>query len=283
MTDQQRTYPAGVTSWVDIEQRDVEGAKAFYGPVLGWQFHDATPPGLPTRYVIAQVDGRDAAGIGGPSDPDGEDPGDPTWHTYVAVEDLGDALRRVAGAGGTVTAEPTVAGEGGTWAALTDPQGASLRLWLPKRRLGAQVVNEPGAWNFSDLHTSDPAAGRAFYEQAFGWEVVDVGFGTLIRVPGYDDHLAATIDPGTHERQASVSAPPGFADAIGWIAPLGQTESPHWHVSFTVADRDAVAALADEHGGTVIATEETGWTRTATIRDPQGAVFTASQFTPPGG
>jgi len=27
--------------------------------------------------------------------------------------------------------------------------------------------------------------------------------------------------------------------------------------------------------------DDTGWTRQATIRDPQGAVFTASQFTPP--
>ena len=56
---------------------------------------------------------------------------------------------------------------------------------------------------------------------------------------------------------------------------------PHWHVSFTVADRDATAALASEHGGVVLATNETGWTRTATIRDPQGAVLTASQFAPP--
>ncbi|RHA43641.1 VOC family protein [Cellulomonas rhizosphaerae] len=282
MTDQQRTYPAGVTSWVDIEQRDIEGAKAFYGPVLGWQFHDATPPGIPTRYVIAQVDGRDAAGIGGPSDRAGADPGDPTWHTYVAVDDLDEALARITHAGGAVTTGPTVAGEGGTWAAFIDPQGASLRLWRAKRRLGAQIVNAPGAWNFSDLHTSDPAAARRFYEQAFGWEIADVGLGTLIRVPGYGDHLAATVDPGIHERQASVSAPPGFADAIGWVVPLGQDETPHWHVSFAVADRDVVATLASEHGGTVIATTETGWTRTALVRDPQGAVFTASQFTPPG-
>jgi hypothetical protein len=34
-------------------------------------------------------------------------------------------------------------------------------------------------------------------------------------------------------------------------------------------------------GGTVVASEESEWTRTAVVRDPQGAVFTASQFTPP--
>lgn len=280
MTQQQRTYPPGVTSWVDIEQPDVEAAKAFYGPVLGWSFHDATPPGLPFRYVIAQVDGRDAAGIGGPSDPSGAAPADPSWHTYVGVEDLDAALTRVAAAGGTVTTAPTVAGEGGTWAAFTDQQGADLRLWQPKRRLGAQIVNAPGAWNFSDLHTSDPAAALGLYTRAFGCEVADVGFATMIRVPGYGDHLAATVDPDIYERQHGVAVPPGFADAIGWIAPVRGDETPHWHVSFAVADRDETVALATAHGGEVIATEENQWARTATIRDPQGAVLTASQFAP---
>ncbi|MGY4645348.1 VOC family protein [Cellulomonas sp. URHB0016] len=277
---EQRTYPEGVTSWVDVEHGDVEQAKAFYGGVLGWTFHDATPPGLPSRYVIAQVDGRDAAGIGGPSDPTGVAPGAPAWQTYVAVDDVTAALARVAATGGTVTTGPTVAGEGGTWAAFTDRQGAELRLWQANRRLGAQVVNEPGAWNFSDLHTLDVAAALDLYEQAFGWQVADLGWATMIRVPGYGDHLAATVDPGIHARQAEVDAPPGFADAIGWVLPLRVGEAPHWHVSFTVADRDRTAELAGKHGGVVVTTEDGGWTRTATIRDPQGAVFSVSQFTP---
>src|SRR6478735_7372801 len=137
----QRTYPAGVTSWVDIEQGDVEGAKAFYGAVLGWTFHDATPPGLPSRYVIAEVDGRDAAGIGGPADPNGDAAADPSWHTYVAVDDLDEALARATAAGLATVTGPTVAGEGGTWAEVVDPEGVTLRLWLPKRRLGALIVN----------------------------------------------------------------------------------------------------------------------------------------------
>ena len=172
-----------------------------------------------------------------------------------------------------------MAGEGGTWAELVDPSGAVLRLWQAKRRLGAQLVNSPGAWNFSDLHADDPATG--FYETVFGWEITDVWSATMIRVPGYGDHLAATTDPDIRERQASVSVPPGFEDAIGWVAPAEDGRPPHWHVTFAVADRDETVALATAHGGEVLATEESQWARTATIRDPQGAVFTASQFTPP--
>lgn len=268
---QQRTYPQGVTSWVDIEQRDVDGALAFYGAVLGWTFHQASPPGAP-RYVIAQVDGLDVAGVG-------EGAEDPGWHTYVAVDDVEAVLDRITAAGGAVTTGPTVAGEGGTWAGFTDPQGAPLRLWQPKRRLGAQIVNAPGAWNFSDLRSDDPAT--AFYTQVFGWEFADLGFGTMIRVPGYGDHLAATTDPDIRERQAAVSVPPGFEDAIGWVAPAVENEAPHWHVTFAVADRDQTAALAAEQGGEVLVSEDTPWALTTTIRDPQGALFTGSQFTPP--
>ena len=60
-------------------------------------------------------------------------------------------------------------------------------------------------------------------------------------------------------------------------------EAPHWHVTFTVADRDATADAAERLGGTVLRRADTDWTRDALVRDPQGAVFTASQFTPPAG
>jgi predicted enzyme related to lactoylglutathione lyase len=115
----------------------------------------------------------------------------------------------------------------------------------------------------------------------FGWIVDDLGFAMMIRLPGYGDHLEATSDPQIRTRQAGVAAPPGFADAIGWLAPVSADEPPHWHVSFTVADRDATATAAERLGGTVLARTESDWTRDALIRDPQGGVFTTSQFTPP--
>lgn len=268
-----RTYPQGVTSWVDLEVPDVDGALAFYGAVLGWTFHDVAPRGAPARYVVAQLDGLDVAGIGSATE------GRTGWQTYVAVDAVEPVVDAVVAAGGSVVAGPTVAGEGGTWAEIADPTGARLRLWQAQRRLGAQVVNAPGAWNFSDLHADDPAT--EFYASVFGWDFSDVGFATMIRVPGYGEHLAATTDPDLYERQESVSVPPGFADAIGWVAPADDGAPAHWHVTFAVADRDETAALATRHGGEVVTSDDGEWARTATVRDPQGAVFTASQFTPP--
>ncbi len=183
-------------------------------------------------------------------------------------------------AAGSTTVRPTRASTGATPPAPTRP-GSRFRLWQAGARPGAQLVNAPGAWNFSDLHAADPAAAAEFYAAVFGWVVDDMGFASMIRRPGYGDHLAATVDPGIHERQAGVSVPPGFADAIGWLARASSDEQPHWHVSFTVADRDATAADVERLGGTVLRRTDTDWTREALVRDPAGAVFTASQFTPP--
>ncbi len=275
-----RTYPAGVTSWIDVEVDDVEKAKAFYGGLFGWTFQQATPPGLPFTYLIAQLDGQDVAGLGGPASPTGT-PANGAWNTYVAVDDIEAALRTVEGAGGRVVDPVQQAGEGGWNATIADPAGVEVRLWQAKNRLGAQLTNAPGSWNFSDLSAPDPAASRPFYEQVFGWEFEDLGFTTMIRQPGYADHLAATTDPEIYERQAGVDTPPGFADAIGWLNASTPEVPSGWHVAFTVADRDHTATRAEELGGRVLGEDDTDWTKTALIADPEGARFTASQFTPP--
>jgi predicted enzyme related to lactoylglutathione lyase len=276
-----RTYPEGVTSWIDIEHRDVEAAQAFYRGLFGWTFADATPPAASSRYVVAKLNGLDAAGIGGSAEAAGRAVGSSAWNTYVAVTDADAAAARIEAAGGRVLAGPSDVGEAGRSAVCADPSGVPFRLWQAGQRLGAQVVNTPGAWNFSDLQAADPAASAAFYSAVFGWSVDDLGLAMMICLPGYGDHLEATSDPEIRTRQAGVAAPPGFADAIGWLAPVGADEQPHWHVSFTVADRDATATAAERLGGTVLGRTDSDWTRDALIRDPQGGVFTVSQFTPP--
>lgn len=267
-----RTYPQGVPSWVDTDQRDPRAAQEFYGGLFGWTFTTVSAPGAPV-YAIASLDGRDVAGLGQADD------GPPAWNTYIAVEDAEATAARLTSSGGQVT-DPGQEGPFGRSVNLRDPTGVPFRLWQAGRHPGAQIVNEPGSWNFSDLHTDEPGS-IAFYADAFGWAVQDLGFATMIRRPGYGDHLEATVDPTIRERHAEVGAPPEFLDAIAWVAALEPRLAPHWHVSFSVADRDAAAERVESLGGEVIGTDESQWTRTALVRDPQGAVFTASQFTPP--
>jgi predicted enzyme related to lactoylglutathione lyase len=277
-----RTFPDGVPSWVDSEYPDLEAAQTFYGELWGWTFDTATPPGFPFPYVIARLGGRDVAGLA-QLDPDRSNRGQgfdgPAWNTYIAVDDADEAVNRIVSAGGELVRGPDLAGEGGRSASCLDPAGTPFRLWEAKRRPGVQVANQPGSWNFSDLHTNDLERVARFYTEVFGWSFDEMGFAMMIRRPGYGDHLESTVDPGIRARQAD--APPGFADAIGWVGPADDDSDAHWHVSFAVADRDESAAKAESLGAVVLSTEESEWTRTALVRDPQGAVFTASEFAPP--
>jgi uncharacterized protein len=229
--------------------------------------------GSAAGYLIAALHGADVAAIGQAGDT-------AAWNTYISVSDAGQAAAAVEAAGGTVLSGPASTGPAGRMAVCADPAGAEFRLWQPGQRPGAQLVNAAGAWNFSHLHTTDLAPARAFYAEVFGWDYDEAaGGGGFIRVPGYGDHLAATADPGIRERQAT--APPGFADVIGGMQPIAPPGAPHWHVTFSVSDRDAAAASAGRLGATVLSAYESPWAALADIRDPQGAEFTISQFQPP--
>lgn len=278
MTDQQpggpvpRTYPHGVPCWVDTEQPDVDAALAFYGALFGWAFEDRLPPGAGGRYVVASLAGQPVAAIASRD----TDEGTPEWVTYVAVDDVDASARGVEDLAGAVLDGPTTVGAAGRMAVVRDPQGATCRFWQADERLGAQRVNEPGTWNFSNLLTPEPLRALHFYGPLLGWEVDPALGAGMVRVPGYGDHLARTADPGIHERQALL--PPGFADVAAGIE---RADGPaRFVVTFAVADRDASVEAAERAGATVLASAETDWSRDAVVRDPQGAELTLSQFAP---
>jgi predicted enzyme related to lactoylglutathione lyase len=276
-----RSYPAGVPCWVDTEQPDVEAAMNFYSGIFGWEFEDVAPSGgigsSTGRYVIATLDGQEAGAISGPGT------GVAEWNTYISVDEADAAAQHLLSVGATLKSAPTDAGAGGVQAVLADPEGAEFRIWQAGGRPGAQAVNLPGGWNFSDLHTTDTETAAAFYTTAFDWQFDTLDFGIMIRRPGYGDHLEATVDPNIRVRQSSDLVPRGFEDAVAWLASAAPGERPQWHVTFTVADRDRAAKDAERLGGVILGQDDTKWTRTVLIRDPGGAVFTASQFTPPTG
>ncbi|NOP95292.1 MULTISPECIES: VOC family protein [Mycolicibacterium] len=274
-----RIYPPGVPCWVDTDQQDVAAAQDFYGRLFGWAFEDVLPEDAEDSYLIATLEGQDVAAIASAQSGD-----EIVWNTYVAVADADSTAAAVTDSGGTVITGPVDAGPGGRQAGCVDPRGAHFKLWQPRRRLGAQLVNVPGSWNFSNLQTSDPQAAASFYESLFGWEFDGAGAATMIRRPGYGDHLAATVDPDIKNRHAAGGTPPGFSDAIGWTGQLkDEQQQEHWQVVFAVASRDDSAELAEKLGAAVVSTADTEWTNTALIQDPQGARLVLSQFTPPAG
>jgi predicted enzyme related to lactoylglutathione lyase len=205
------------------------------------------------------------------------------WNTYVWVDSADDAAARGRKAGGTVVMEPFDVPEAGRMAALADPEGAVFYVWQAKNHKGAKIVNEHGALVFNGLATRDRARAEAFYAAVFGWKALALPSGLMWTLPGYGDHLEES-SPGLREQMAQMGAPDGFIDVVAAIEPIDDTGTDvpaHWTVTFAVDDADAITARARELGGAVVtAPHDAPWTRTATIRDPQGATFVVSQFVP---
>ena len=169
-------YPPGVPCWIDTAQPDPEAATRFYGGLFGWEFEDQMPSDAPGNYFIARLHGLDVAAIG--SQPDGAPP-TPVWNTYVAVDSADDAATKITNAGGSTLAEPFDILDAGRMGIFSDPSGAVFSVWQAKQHIGAQLVNDPGTWNFSDLNTRDVDGAEAFYGAVFGWVAKSFGAGGM--------------------------------------------------------------------------------------------------------
>jgi predicted enzyme related to lactoylglutathione lyase len=275
MNDQDRYIP-GVPCWVDTTQPDPAAGAAFYADLFGWEVEDVMPPEAGAHYFIGRLKGGDVAAIG--TRPEGAPEGG-VWNTYVWVEDADETAAKVREAGGTVLREPMDVGDSGRMAVFADPAGAMFCVWQPGTHRGATVVNEHGSLNFNVLATPDVAAAESFYGAVFGWELLDVGGAPMWALPAYGDFLEQST-PGLRENMASMGAPPRFEEVVASAG--GQPDTPpHWGVTFAVDDADAAAARATELGGQVLVEPlDAPWVRMTVIRDPQGAVFTASKFVP---
>jgi predicted enzyme related to lactoylglutathione lyase len=247
-------YPAGVPCWTDVLVPDPAGVEGFYGDVFGWDFTDPTDNG----YRVARIRGLDVAGIGTATQ------AMPSWNTYIRVESADAASERATEDGGTVVAGPFDVLPAGRIAVIADPTQAVFAVWEARDREGAQLINEPGTWQMSSLHTHEPDAAAVFYGALFGWETEAFAGATLFRLPGY---------AGGRSRQ------PIPQDVVAVMAPRELSVPPHWNVNLQVSDADLTAEVAAAQGGQVLAGPfDTPGFRNAVIQDPQGAVFSVSQL-----
>jgi uncharacterized protein len=156
-------YDHGVPSWCDLQTPDLEGAKAFYAALFGWDVPDG--PAEAGGYTMGYVRGRPVAGLGPQMNP-----GPPAWATYVDVDDADDTAAKVTANGGKVLMGPMDVMEVGRLLVFSDPTGAVCGAWQPKAHLGAGVVNEPNTVCWNELVSTDVAAAQVFYGAVFGWK-----------------------------------------------------------------------------------------------------------------
>jgi predicted enzyme related to lactoylglutathione lyase len=247
----------GAPCWIDLMTSDIAKARRFYGELFGWEYETGDEEKY-GGYTTARKNGKTVAGL---MQKDEDQAGMPdVWSTYLRSDDAEATAAAVTANGGQVYMPPMDVPEQGHMAIFGDASGAAIGIWQPREMRGFELVAEPGAAAWHELHTKDYDAAVKFYQDVFAWET---------------DVMSDTPEFRYTTLGAGDSAKAGILDASGYLP----AEVPSsWHTYFAVESTDGSVEKAVAMGATVIdPAEDTPYGRLATLTDPTGAMFKLMQ------
>ncbi|NEB94513.1 VOC family protein [Streptomyces bauhiniae] len=246
----------GTPCWADAMFTDLEGAKRFYGDVLGWTFGESSSEY--GNYTQAYADGKAVAAVVPPM------PGQESvsqWCLYFASPDAAATAAKVKENGGEVLMEPMRVGDFGTMAIVREPSGAVFGIWQGDAHEGFEAVAEPGAYCWAELFTREPQKADTFLSGVFPYRMKEMA----------DEHVDFRLfdlgaDPVLGRMRMGEEFPPEVPSYV--------------NVYFTVDDCDAAVARATERGAVLRFGPMTSpFGRFAALSDPQGASFSVIDVT----
>lgn len=247
--------PEGTPVWADAMFTDLEGARGFYGGVLGWTFREeVTEHG---GHVRAYAGGRAVAAVVPPVPGRCGEARQSAWCLHFASPDVGAVARRVRENGGRVAAGPAAPGGSGPALLAHGPDGVVFGVRQPGAHPAFEARDVPGAYRWAEVNTRDTAGTEAFFCAVFPF--------TVGRPAGPDPDPDLAVfrvgeEPVLGRRRMGEGFPPETPPFVG--------------VYFAVDDVDAAVGRATTHGGKVVSGPAEGpFGRFAVLVDPQGAVF----------
>ncbi|MER5766389.1 VOC family protein [Streptomyces sp. NPDC001985] len=253
MTEATR-HPPGTPCWVSLMVHGLDVTQSFYGELFGWEFHPG--PQQLGPYVRALLDGEEVAGLGqlpaGRKLPI-------AWTPYLATESADTTAETIRCCGGTVGVGPLDAADAGRMAMVSDPAGGVFGLWQPRAHAGTAVHGVPGAPARYELITAGTSAVAKFYETVFGYDGEEAD-------PSGPDVVTLRLEGRPVATLRGVGRGPAHEPGTAWLT------------YFQVDDADRAAHRVSELGGKVRTPPGDGpFGRTATVADPEGAVFALLQ------
>ncbi|MFF3406713.1 VOC family protein [Streptomyces sp. NPDC002742] len=252
------SYVPGTPCWIELVAEGQQAALELYRDLFGWQ--GEVDPTEADGYAMCTLNGKRVAGIASPPDEGGVSTLPTPWITYLSTNDADATMKAIEQAGGTVILPVIDVSTDGRMLIASDPTGAVFGVWQPLDFLGAEVVNQSGALTWSELHTSDIEAAKAFYSAVFGVEFT----------PEADGQDYWTINAGGR--------------TVGGATTLENDPlamPPQWLPHFEVDDIDQVVDLLVKRGGTVLMSPvDTAVGRVSMVQDPQGATFAVIKTEP---
>ncbi|MFE2061173.1 VOC family protein [Streptomyces sp. NPDC059467] len=248
--------PEGTPCWTDAMFSDLEGAKAFYGEVLGWTFGESSSEY--GNYTQAYADGKAVAAVVPPMP--GQE-GQSQWCLYFASPDAVAAAERIREHGGEVLMEPMQVGEFGTMCLAREPGGAVFGIWQGGVHEGFDATAVPGAYCWAEVFTREPEKTDPFLGALFPYTAKQIE----------DDNVDFRMfDLGEQTVLGRMRMTDDFPPEV----------PSYINVYFTVADCDEAVAKATKLGAVLrFGPMSSPFGRFAALSDPQGANFSVIDIT----
>lgn len=242
--------------WYELMTNDLDAAVEFYGKVVGWDIRDSGMPGM--QYLLFGKGGKDVGGMMSWKSMGMDRP--TAWKGHIQTGDVNAESAAVVDGGGTLHRPVQTMPGVGSFAVMSDPQGAEFLLFQPEPADAPQRLkpDEVGAVGWHELGTSDWEKAWEFYSRHYGWAknmAVDMGpMGT------YQTFMAGDQGGGM------MSLPPFLVD---------KGHKPGWLYYFTVDSIQAAKQRVLDGGGTVThgPAEVPGGSWILQGADPQGGGF----------
>ncbi|MFJ9152247.1 VOC family protein [Streptomyces sp. NPDC102270] len=249
--------PEGTPCWADAMFSDVEGAKSFYGDVLGWTFGESSSEY--GNYTQAYSDGKAVAAVVPPMP--GQE-GHSQWCLYLASPDAAATAGKIRDNGGEVLMEPMQVGDFGTMCLARDPSGVVFGVWQAGTHEGFEAPPEqPGAFCWAEIYTRETEKSDAFFPAVFGYRAQRMEDDAIdFRMFNLDDKTVLGRMKMTDDFPPEVPA--------------------YINVYFSVTDCDDAVARATKLGGVLrFGPMDSPFGRFAALSDPQGASFSVIDVT----
>ena len=232
--------------WHELNTADTAAAQSFYSKVLGWKTQSWDLDPSYTLFVA------NSGPVGGTTSESGQ----AQWISYIGTDDIEATVTQAQELGAVVTKQISDMPNGGRYALLDDPQGASFGVYQSTSDHGPEKAAKRGEHSWHELATDDYQAAFKFYSALFGWEAT-----------GEHDMGAPT---GVYFMFGRNGVPVG-----GIYNRLPEMPPPAWTAYVRVRDTQKVVPKATAAGATLIAgpMEVPGGDWIAQFVDPHGAIF----------
>lgn len=235
--------------WHDLHTPNRAGSQEFYGKVAGWAVQSWDQD--PGYQMFAAKSGPLGGAVENRS-------GTPQWLAYIGTTDIDETIEAATRLGGRVQTASTALPNGGRYAVLVDPQGATFGIHASATAPQPEAAPKAGEFSWHELATTiAPSAAFGFYAALFDWDLIaehDMGpMGIYVVFGRNGRQLGGMFDKGAQGK-------PGDAYWLGYVS---------------VTDLEGAIERAKSARGSVLMgpMDVPGGDRVAQLMDPYGAFF----------